>query len=242
MEKSFFDNFSSKQSFTLGIVAAVLVLCTVGFVVMLGVFLGRQAPPSAVAGAKPNQPEAQLPEEQAPVNAKFDIVKSDHWQGTWNAPITMVEFSDFQCPFCSRFAPTITQLLKEYEGKIRFVYKHFPLDSLHAQARPAAIASECAAQQKADTFWKFYDSFFANQDKLGQPYFEQLAKENNLNITKFQSCLVDQKIAAKVEADFQEGSQKGVRGTPGTFINGQLVSGALPYEQFKGLVDALLKK
>lgn len=98
---------------------------------------------------------------------KIQISDQDHIRGSVSAPVTIVEFSDLQCPFCGRFHPTLQKALQEYGDKVRWVYKHFPLDSIHAQARPAAEAAECIAEQKGDDgFWKFTDGVFKNQDRL----------------------------------------------------------------------------
>ena len=186
-----------------------------------------------------NQP-APSPAPAVPlpaVNQTFNIAKSDHVRGDFNAPITLVEFSDFECPFCERHYPTMNQILSNYQGKVRLVYKHFPL-SFHPNAQKAAESSECAGEQ--DKFWEYHDKLFANQaNGFSADKFKQWAVELKLNAKKFNDCLDDGKYAAKVQADFQEGSQKGVSGTPATFVNGQLVSGAVPYESFKQIIDSL---
>ena len=107
----------------------------------------------------------------------FTIVESDHIRGNPQAEITLVEFSDMQCPFCSRFHPTALQALKEYGDKMRWVYKHFPLDAIHPQARPSAEASECVWEQAGDEgFWEFTDAMFENQGRLGNAFYEEIAQ------------------------------------------------------------------
>jgi len=189
-----------------------------------------------ISPAPSNQP-APSPAAPAPVaNQTFNIAKSDHVSGDFNAPITLVEFSDFECPFCARHYPTMKQILSNYQGKVRLVYKHYPL-SFHPNAQKAAESSECADEQ--GKFWEYHDKIFENQASgLNVDKFKQWAVELKLNAKKFNDCLDTGKYAAKVQADFQEGVQKGVNGTPATFINGQLVSGAMPYESFKQIIDS----
>lgn len=172
---------------------------------------------------------------------KFDIKESDHVRGDFSAPITIVEYSDFQCPFCSKFHPTVKQILEDYPGKVRWVYKHFPLDQIHLQARPAAEAAECVFEQKGnDGFWQFSDSLFENQEELGEVLYKELAGQLSLNLEQFNDCLTSRKYKNKVEEDYQEGVVKGVQGTPGNFVNGLPLAGAVPYATLKAVVDQVL--
>ncbi len=167
--------------------------------------------------------------------------KEEHVRGDIDAPITIVEFSDFQCSFCSGFHPTIMQVMQNYQGRVKWVYKHFPLDSIHLQARPAAEASECADEQ--NKFWEFVDGLFENQSKLGETFYRGLASELGLDMSQFEDCVSSRKYKDKVEQDLQQGIASGVRGTPGNFINGQSVSGgAVPYETLKSLIDQALSE
>lgn len=174
---------------------------------------------------------------------EFSITEKDHIRGNHEAPVTIVEYSDFQCPFCQRFHPTMQQILTDYPDKVRWVYKHFPLDQLHLQARPAAEASECVAEQKGnDGFWQFADGLFKNQSRLGESLYKELAGNLGLNLDQFNSCFSSRKYKDKVEADYQEGIKAGVRGTPTSFINGELVLGAVSYETLKAAVEGALSK
>jgi len=168
----------------------------------------------------------------------FNITKDDHISGNPNASITLVEFSDFECPFCERQYQTLQQLLKEYPQEIRLVYKHFPL-GFHQYAQKAAEASECASEQ--DSFWEYHGKLFENQSSYSVDNFKKWASDLGLNSSQFNNCLDSGKYAQKVQADAKEGQQAGVNGTPATFINGQLISGALPYATFKEAIDSLLK-
>ena len=170
----------------------------------------------------------------------FNITKADHVRGNFNAPITLVEFSDFECPFCEKHFPTLNKILSDYGDKVRLVYKHFPLP-FHPNAQKAAESSECASEQ--GKFWEYHDKLFENLSLgYGLDNFKQWAKDLNLNSEQFNGCLDSGKYAQKVQADFQEGQEVGVKGTPATFINGNLVSGALPYEAFEQLIGDLLNE
>lgn len=172
------------------------------------------------------------------IKAALEVTKSDHVRGESNAAVTLVEFSDFQCPFCSRFHPTVTQILDEYSDEVRWVYKHFPLDALHPQARPSAEASECAAEQ--GKFWEFGDALFENQSGLSSDYYTELARDLGLNLDQFNKCASTRKYKDKIEADYQLGIRLGVRGTPATFVNGELLVGAVPYSSMKGAIEKAL--
>jgi protein-disulfide isomerase len=160
-----------------------------------------------------------------------------HILGNKNAKVALVEYSDFQCPFCERALPAIKQILADYGDKVSLEYKHFPL-SFHPFAQKAAEASECAAEQ--GKFWEFHDYAFAHQDTLSLEALKQWGRELKLNTSAYDSCLDSGKYAAKVTTDYQAGVALGVQGTPATFVNGVLVSGAQPYSVFKQAVDQAL--
>lgn len=160
--------------------------------------------------------------------------------GKADAPITIVEYSDFQCPFCSRaYSDAVTGIKNNYveSGKVKIVYKHFPL-SFHPEAEPAALASECAAEQ--GKFWEFHDKIFENQAEISTASYKKWATELGLDAAKFNTCVDSKKYLSKVRADFVEGQQVGIQGTPGFFVEGELVSGAQPYTVFQQKIDALL--
>jgi len=169
------------------------------------------------------------------------ISEKDHIRGNPAAPVTIVEYSDFQCPFCASFHSTVQQILADYPEQVRWVYKHFPLDSIHSQARPAAEASECVFEQKSDDgFWQFADGLFKNQERLGASLYQELTEKAGLNMEQFNNCVSSRKYRNKVEADYQEGTKAGVRGTPGNFVNGEPVPGAVPYETLKAVIEKAL--
>lgn len=172
-----------------------------------------------------------------PLKVDFEIQKDDHVRGDKNAPLTIVEYSDFQCPYCSKFHDTLSRVMKEYDGKIKWVYRHFPLD-FHDYAETAAQASECAADQ--NKFWEYADEIYENQASFSEDYFPKAAKSVGLDINKFNICLDSEKYKEKVQADLDEGSSYGVSGTPGSFLNGEELGGAVPYESLKAEIDKLL--
>ena len=162
-------------------------------------------------------------------------------KGPANAKVTIVEYSDFQCPFCSRGYQTMeNQVLKEYGDKVRFTYKNFPLP-MHPWAEPAAVAAECAREQKEDAFWKLYNYYFQNQRDLNPQNLKdkslEAVKDDGIDAAKFGDCFDNKKTLPKVKAQQAEGSSVGVNGTPAFIINGRLISGAQPFESFKAVID-----
>ncbi len=174
---------------------------------------------------------------------------TDHVRGNANAKITLIEYSDFECPFCSRFHPTMKQVLDEYGDDVRWVYRHYPL-SFHPNAQKSAEASECVAEQRGNNgFWSFADAIFAEQDKLGGSLTPaailSAAKTAGVNEAQFQTCLDSGKYAEKVAADMANGTAAGVTGTPGTIVltedgEGEFINGALPIDQVKLAIDRYL--
>ena len=174
--------------------------------------------------------------------AAFTITDNDHIRGNPSAQVIIVEFSDLECPFCQRFHPTVQRALDEYGEKVGWVYKHFPLSSIHPEAVPAAEASECVWEQKGDDgFWAFTDAVFANQNRIGSALYQELAQEIGVNMAQFDTCVSERKYKDKVQADLDLGTKLGVTGTPGSFVNGQPVRGAIPYEQLKSIIDSQLQ-
>jgi protein-disulfide isomerase len=160
-------------------------------------------------------------------------------RGPSGAPIELIEFSDFQCPFCQRANPTVQQVLSTYGDRIRFVYRNYPLPS-HPNARPAAEAAACAADQ--NKFWPYHDRLFANPSKLSTGDLKQHAADLGLDAGQFNTCVDTHKFKARVDADIEAGEQAGVNGTPAFFINGRMLSGAQPFDVFKRLIDDELEQ
>lgn len=166
-------------------------------------------------------------------------VDDDPSQGDANAPITLIEFSEFQCPFCKRTRATISKILDTYKGKVRYVFRDFPL-SFHQQAKPAAIAANCANKQ--NKYWEFNAKLFENQQKLSNDLYQSLAKDAGLDLDAFDKCLKDKAVANEIDKDQEDGISVGVSGTPAYFINGKFLSGAQPFEAFQEIIDEELAK
>lgn len=185
--------------------------------------------------------------EQAPDGLVTPSVNADDYvRGNPDAPITIVEYSDLECPFCKQFHSTLQQALTDYGDQVRWVYKHFPLDALHSKADKEAEAAECAGELGgSEKFWAYIDRIFAvtpSNNGLDLALLPQIAKEVGLDQGAFEGCLNSGKYAEKVESQYQSGLRLGVNGTPGSFVNGTPVRGALPYENLKAIIEAELQK
>ena len=157
--------------------------------------------------------------------------------GDKSAPVTIVEYSDFQCPYCAKGSTLVHDLKKKYGKKINVVFKNFPLD-FHRQAKTAAVAGLCANEQNTDYFWKLHDHMFENQNKLKPEEIEAAAsKISGLDSSRFSKCLKDKKYLAQVENDINSGKDVGVKSTPTFFVNGKIINGAQPIEVFSELID-----
>lgn len=190
---------------------------------------------AGAAQAAPQKADIRLPSAQ-----------SDHWQGSPSAPIVLVEYSDFQCPFCSMIYPTLKKIVDESNGQIAWAYREFPLSSIHPQAEPAANAAECIAEQLGNEgFWKFADEVFSNQSAIEPQYYAGLAKQFGADPAKFVQCVSSKKYQSKIDADTAEAQSTGANGTPYTVVvntkTGKAVpvSGALPYEQIMAVIKTV---
>lgn len=157
----------------------------------------------------------------------------DPFFGPENAEVTIVEYSDFQCPYCTRVVPTINQIKEKYGDRVKIVFKDFPLSS-HPYAQKAAEAAQCAHEQ--GRFWEYHDTLFANQGSLGIASLKQYASGLGLDTEQFNSCLNSGKYAAEVQEDFSDGRAAGVSGTPTFFINGKKLVGAQPFSVFESAI------
>lgn len=156
------------------------------------------------------------------------------------APVTIVEFSDFQCPFCQRVQSTLKALLKEYPDSVRLVYRDFPIPQLHKDAKKAAEAARCAAEQ--GKFWEYHDLLFANRTQQKDPDLKRYAADLKLDTDRFAQCFATGRYTKVVERGITDGKKAGVTGTPTFFINGIPLAGAHPLEQFKALIDQELSR
>ena len=155
--------------------------------------------------------------------------------GDPNAPVTIVEFSDFQCPFCQRAHPIVKQLLAKYPSQVKLAYRDFPLQQIHSEAHAAAAASRCAGEQ--GKFWQFHDRLFETNLPLNGPTFTDHAAQLGLDTGQFVDCLSSDRFEALIEQDLQDGSRAGVSGTPAFFINGIALTGAQPLAVFEKAVE-----
>jgi protein-disulfide isomerase len=221
---------------------SVLVILAFAIGILTGYVVWGLAPRSQQAIVN-NLPVAQGPiveapaATQAPQFTRYDIpFEGFPSQGPVDAPIVIVEFSDFQCPFCKRFQDeTAAQLLAAYPDQIRFVYRHLPLTSIHPEAFPSAEASMCANEQ--DAFWDFHDRIFENQDRLGRELYLRIAADLDLDAVTFEECLNSGKYKDAIQQDMDFALNLGVQSTPTFFINGLAIVGAQPLEAFKQIID-----
>jgi protein-disulfide isomerase len=187
------------------------------------------ADPNALPAAVANVPAAKA---------------SEHIVGSASAPITLVEYSDFQCPYCHVIYPTLKKIVSESNGQISWVMRNLPLTSIHPNARPAALAAECIADELGnDAFWKFADIIFADQSKMSAEYYAEIAKSLGANPTTFSLCVNSEKFASRIDQETQEAELSGGNGTPFTVVVGKgiqvPISGALPYAQIMSVINAV---
>ncbi|MFH1276388.1 MAG: thioredoxin domain-containing protein [Candidatus Woesearchaeota archaeon] len=236
-EKSNNNTWSGFQKF-LTVVVVLNLLLSFYIVSQLPGDTSGTGPTGAVVG----QPSAVAPSAapSAPVVDMVALMDDDAVEGNPNAPVTIVEFSDYECPFCGRFySQTYGQLKAKYidTGKVKLVFRDFPL-SFHAQAQKAAEAAECAGEQ--DKYYEMHDLLFEKGVSGGVNAFKSYAAELGLDTTAFNTCLDSGQMASEIRKDFSDGSRAGVKGTPAFFINGKLLSGAQPIQAFEQLIEAEL--
>jgi len=185
---------------------------------------------------QPSGPVVEAPVTADPQFKRYDIPIGDSYTlGPVDAPITIVEFSDYQCPYCRRWHDEVYgPLLAAYPGKIKMVYRHLPLTSIHQDAFSAAEAAMCAGEQ--DAYWQFHEKLFSS-DSLGGDIYVQYAQDLGLDITTFEACMNDHKYQEAVEADSNFAIDLGIRSTPTFFINGLAIVGAQPLDVFKQVID-----
>jgi protein-disulfide isomerase len=179
-----------------------------------------------------NIPYPELP--RIPVS-----VDDDPSEGPASAKVTIVQFAEFQCPYCGKARESIQEVMKNYDGQVRFVFRDFPL-SFHDRAIPAAVAANCAAKQ--EKYWPMHDKIMANQRALTDEDLTRVATEVGLDLNAWNECRKDPTMEAEIRKDMQDGSAAGVTGTPAFFINGVFLSGAQPYDKFKTIIDRELGK
>ncbi|MBI2112470.1 DsbA family protein [Candidatus Woesearchaeota archaeon] len=209
-----------------------------------GFGFGESSPTAAAVGV-------QIPSREGPSAPSFpdgkitdmnSLADDDPFLGKEDAPITIIEFSDYECPFCARFyQQTLSSIKEEYikTGKVKFVYRDFPL-SFHQQAEPAAIAANCAGDQ--GKYFEFHDKIFSNGGAGGKNEvdYKKWARELSLDLAAWETCIKDPKQRQELQKDIADGSAAGISGTPGFVINGKLISGAQPFSVFQQVIEAEL--
>lgn len=243
MPVGFLDG-NPRTMFTFGLVSGMaLILLMNNFSVISSGTALAAAGTNAVAAAAP----AAAAAAPAPAGKLDPVTSKDHIRGdVKKAKVVLVEYSDFQCPYCGKHDPTMQQIVKDYGDQVAWVYRHFPL-SFHPNAVPVALASECASEQ--GKFWEFADAMYAGQDAnlstdaaTATAYVNKTASSLKLDTKKFSDCVSSAKYQSVVDADAASGRTAGVNGTPATYINGTLVSGAVPYASMKKMIDDAIAK
>ena len=232
---------SSSQTSKLGDIAMVATL--VGVIVILAVsMLNKRELQRLTARVAQLETIAAAPTPtSALVNKVYEVdLASAPVKGVDSAPVTIAEFAEFQCPFCQDVNATLQQIEERYKGRVRFVWKHLPLVSIHSHAMDAAVAAEAARNQ--NKFWEYHDKLFANQKQLAPDDLRRYAQELGMDLARFDGDRQDPALKVKVQEDMAEATQLGVRSTPTFFINGRLVSGAMPFETFATIIDEELAK
>lgn len=251
----FFGSASPKLTFLFGLVLGLAVISFVGFIILLVGKFGGEGSTNTLATVVAPTPSPSLARAPAPAPdgqvGTFRPVdtKKDHIRGDSNAAVTVIEWSDLECPFCKRFHPTMQEIVDTYKGKVRWVYRHFPLRQLHSKAAKEAEATECAYEQGGnDAFWKYVDRIFAitpSNDGLDLAELPNIATSIGLNKQKFETCLSSGTYANKVQEDENDAVSAGGRGTPySVIIAGDTkipVSGAVPVSELKQMLNQVVR-
>jgi protein-disulfide isomerase len=181
--------------------------------------------------------KARVAVRLAPPRVVVELPKGAPATGPENAPVTIVEFTDYQCPYCHRAQSVIDQVLQRYSGKVRFVHLDFPLDG-HPEAMPAARAARCAGEQ--GKFWEYHRSLMSQPGSLDAAGLKGRAERLGIDAGRFGSCIASDRFDAAIEAELRQGSELGVTGTPAYFVNGRMISGARPIESFVEVIESEL--
>ncbi len=249
-----FSNFVAFLNNNFSLILLVGIFFVLGFIVG-SLWTENQLTKSGAAGtgaAVAQQPTAPDGPTEADLKKMPAVSKDEHVRGNLaTAKLVLVEYSDYECPFCNRFHPTMTQIMKDYGDKVAWVYRHYPLP-FHPQAQRSAETAECVAEQGGnDAFWKFTDAVYGDVNTKGpevalaEANFKLLATQAGVNGDKVIECAKSGKMAEKVKKQMADGSTAGINGTPGTIIVAgdkyELIPGALPVDQVKAQLDNLLK-
>jgi protein-disulfide isomerase len=204
---------------------------------------------NAVKAAQEGQGKKREEEEKKALEDSFnnplqaELRSDESYRGNKDATLTLIEYSDFECPFCSRGYNTVVELMEKYKGKIRFVYKHLPL-SFHPQAMPASQYYEAIRLQSPEKAWLFHDAIYKDQRKLqnGEAFLKATAKDLKVDMNKLAKDVKSEAVQKRIDADMAEAAKFGFQGTPGFLLNGIPVKGAYPAAHFDGIVEELKKR
>lgn len=176
-----------------------------------------------------------------PVEPRLEVADGGNASyGPVDAKVTIVEFADYQCPFCARMVPTLREVVKKYEGKVRWVYRDFPLREIHPEAMPAALAAQCAGDQ--GKYYEMHDKLFENYQQLNAALYTRLGTELGLDMNKYNECIKSGKHNDEIMRDYADGSQLGVNGTPSYFINGRKMGNGGDIKEFSRIIDEELAR
>lgn len=243
---------ASKKEGLLERFVPVLLVLTIALAFVVGILWNKVSTmenggvkTTGVGSAQPEEVNGKLSADQAK-NLEAPSEK-DHIRGSLEAEVFLIEYSDLECPYCSSFHPTAKQALAEYGDKIAWIYRHFPLETIHPRARPAANASECVSDLGGnDVFWKFIDKVFEDQEtNLADTGLKGAAVQAGVAGDAFSTCYTAKKFDGEVDADLESGASASVTGTPGNFIMNKkgevwVIPGAVPFESLKATIDAAL--
>ncbi len=241
------ETSSQKTLFFAGVGAGIGIAALIGFFVLLGIVLNKNTADTSGEQNRQAQQQQQEKRDQAqaqPTSVDVPLPTSDdHTRGDTNAEIAIIEYSDIDCPFCKQIHSTLQQIVEEYPGKVKWVYRHFPLAGLHPDAPKKAEATECVAELGGkEAFWKFLDNLFETEGETMEN-LPAMAKQAGVDADAFSECLNSGKYAQKVRAQYNEATAAGGRGTPYSIIvKGDKkipVSGARPLSYFKNIIDQL---
>ncbi|HAO81330.1 MAG TPA: hypothetical protein DDW92_02940 [Candidatus Veblenbacteria bacterium] len=240
-----FSGASPKLTFIMGLLVGVAGVSLIGFVLAASFAFSGKGTKVAVTNTGTPTPTAAAPSQPtAPTPVNIAVKSTDYVRGSSEAPLTIVTYTDLECPYCKSFHPSMQRIMNEYSGQVRWIYRHFPL-SFHVNAQKEAEAAECVGKLGgSEAYWNFIDKIFERTTSNGTGFaltdLYPLAKEVGVAEGRFRTCLDQGEMTSKVQADLQEGTSYGVQGTPTSFINGTPVEGAVPYEQLKAVVDQVL--
>ena len=241
------ENSNSDKKFTLNSFLIPGAIIIAGIIIAGALYLSPSKLSTTGQADLNNQPT----DEKFVVGDIRQVTDSDHILGNISAPVKIVEYSDLECPFCASFHPTLKKTVEEFKGEVAWVYRHFPLDSIHTKARREAEASECAAELGGnDAFWRYVDRLFTvtpSNDGLAENQLFEIASYSGLDAKEFKSCLESGKYSEKIEKDLQDATVSGGRGTPHTIViapNGKKfpIQGAQPYDVVRATIETALKE